>query len=55
MNSGRALHSQVTLRDGRVLVVGGAQRDAELYDPAKQHLVDLRESASCNAEGYEGI
>lgn len=34
MNSGRALHSQVTLRDGRVLVVGGAQRDAELYDPA---------------------
>ncbi len=34
MNSGRALHAQVTLGDGRVLVVGGAQRDAELFDPA---------------------
>lgn len=34
LNSGRSLHAQVTLRDGRVLVVGGAQRDAELFDPA---------------------
>ena len=33
INSGRSLHAQVTLRDGRVLVVGGAQRDAELFDP----------------------
>ncbi|MFO0425246.1 MAG: Kelch repeat-containing protein, partial [Planctomyces sp.] len=34
MNLGRTLHGQVTLRDGRVLVVGGAQKDAEIYDPA---------------------
>ena len=33
LHSGRALHAQVTLSDGRVLVIGGAQRDAELYDP----------------------
>lgn len=33
MHAGRSLHAQLTLRDGRVLVIGGAQRDAELYDP----------------------
>lgn len=35
MRSGRALHAQVTLKDGRVVVIGGAQTDAEIYDPAK--------------------
>lgn len=33
MNAGRSLHAQVTLRDGRVVVIGGAQKDAEVYDP----------------------
>ena len=37
MSRGRALHSAVTLEDGRVLVVGGINRialaDAEIYDP----------------------
>ncbi|MFO1093150.1 MAG: hypothetical protein U0992_07535 [Planctomycetaceae bacterium] len=35
MHQGRALHAQVTLRDGRVLVIGGAQKTAEIYDPAQ--------------------
>jgi len=33
MNAGRSLHAQVTLRDGRVAVIGGAQRTAEIFDP----------------------
>lgn len=33
LNFGRSLHAQLTLRDGRVVVVGGAQRTAEIYDP----------------------
>ena len=28
---GRSLHAQVTLRDGRVVVIGGAQNNAEIY------------------------
>ena len=35
MKSGRSLHAQLTLRDGRVLVIGGAQTDAEIFDPIK--------------------
>lgn len=35
MHQGRALHAQVTLRDGRVVVIGGAQKTAEIYDPKK--------------------
>lgn len=35
LNFGRALHAQVTLRDGRIVVIGGAQKNAEIYDPAK--------------------
>ena len=35
MNFGRSLHAQLTLRDGRVVVIGGAQTNAEIYDPAK--------------------
>lgn len=35
LNFGRALHAQVTLRDGRVVVIGGAQTTAEIYDPVK--------------------
>jgi hypothetical protein len=31
---GRSLHAQTTLRDGRVVVIGGAQSTAEIYDPA---------------------
>lgn len=31
----RSLHAQVTLRNGRVIVVGGAQLTAEIYDPEK--------------------
>jgi hypothetical protein len=34
MAFGRSLHAQVTLRDGRVVVVGGAQNSAEIYSPA---------------------
>lgn len=34
MNFGRSLHAQVTLRDGRVVVIGGAQDNAEIFDPA---------------------
>ncbi len=34
LRDGRALHAQVTLKDGRVVVIGGAQRNAEIYDPA---------------------
>ncbi len=33
MNFGRSLHAQVTLRDGRVAVIGGAQNTAEIFDP----------------------
>jgi hypothetical protein len=33
MNAGRSLHAQTTLADGRVVVVGGAQNDAEVFDP----------------------
>lgn len=33
MTDGRSLHAQLTLKDGRVLVIGGAQRNAEVYDP----------------------
>ncbi|MFO1001843.1 MAG: hypothetical protein U0936_16025 [Planctomycetaceae bacterium] len=32
---GRSLHAQVTLRDGRVVVIGGAQKNAEIYWPEK--------------------
>ncbi|WP_010583670.1 Kelch repeat-containing protein [Schlesneria paludicola] len=35
LHSGRALHAQLTLKDGRVVVIGGAQTDAEIYDPLK--------------------
>lgn len=35
LNEGRALHAQVTLKDGRVVVIGGAQTSSEIYDPAK--------------------
>ena len=35
LNEGRALHAQVTLKDGRVVVIGGAQASSEIYDPAK--------------------
>ncbi len=34
LKDGRALHAQLTLKDGRVVVIGGAQRNAEIYDPA---------------------
>ena len=34
LKDGRSLHAQVTLKDGRVVVIGGAQRSAEIYDPA---------------------
>jgi hypothetical protein len=33
MTFGRSLHAQVTLRDGRVVVIGGAQNNAEVYSP----------------------
>lgn len=33
LHFGRALHAQLTLRDGRVVVIGGAQQNAEVYDP----------------------
>jgi hypothetical protein len=33
LNFGRSLHAQLTLRDGRVVVIGGAQNHAEIYDP----------------------
>lgn len=33
LHFGRALHAQLTLRDGRVVVIGGAQKNAEVYDP----------------------
>lgn len=33
LHAGRALHAQLTLRDGRVVVIGGAHQDAEIYDP----------------------
>lgn len=33
LNFGRSLHAQVTLRDGRVAVIGGAQNTAEIFDP----------------------
>ncbi|MBL8848255.1 MAG: hypothetical protein JNG89_01165 [Planctomycetaceae bacterium] len=33
LHQGRALHAQLTLRDGRVVVIGGAQNSAEIYDP----------------------
>ena len=35
MHEGRALHAQVTLRDGRAVVIGGAQTSSEIYDPVK--------------------
>lgn len=35
MYEGRALHAQLTLRDGRVVVIGGAQTSSEIYDPVK--------------------
>lgn len=35
LHQGRALHAQLTLRDGRVVVIGGAQKTAEIYDPEK--------------------
>jgi len=35
LHEGRALHAQVTLRDGRVVVIGGAQASSEIYDPQK--------------------
>lgn len=35
LNEGRSLHAQLTLKDGRVLVVGGAQTSSEIYDPQK--------------------
>ena len=35
LHEGRALHAQVTLRDGRVVVIGGAQTSSEIYDPPK--------------------
>lgn len=36
LHFGRALHAQVTLRDGRVVVIGGAQTSAEIYDPRQE-------------------
>lgn len=33
MNFGRSLHAQVSLSDGRVAVIGGAQTTAEIFDP----------------------
>ncbi len=33
LHFGRSLHAQVTLRDGRVVVIGGAQTSAEIFDP----------------------
>jgi len=33
MSFGRSLHAQLTLRSGKVLVIGGAQVNAEIYDP----------------------
>ena len=33
MNLGRSLHAQLSLRDGRVVVIGGAQKNAEIYEP----------------------
>ncbi|MFO1005230.1 MAG: hypothetical protein U0929_04665 [Planctomycetaceae bacterium] len=35
LNEGRALHAQLTLKDGRVVVIGGAQTSSEIYDPQK--------------------
>ncbi len=35
LNEGRALHAQLTLKDGRVVVIGGAQTSSEVYDPQK--------------------
>ena len=35
MHQGRALHAQVTLSDGRVVVIGGEQKSSEIYDPKK--------------------
>ena len=35
LHHGRSLHAQVTLRDGRVVVIGGAQTTSEIYDPKK--------------------
>lgn len=35
LHEGRALHAQLTLRDGRVVVIGGAQTSAEIYDPVQ--------------------
>jgi hypothetical protein len=34
MTTGRSFHSAVLLRDGKVLVVGGGNASAEIYDPA---------------------
>lgn len=33
LNQGRALHAQVSLGDGRVVVIGGNRMTAEIYDP----------------------
>lgn len=35
LHEGRALHAQFTLRDGRAVVIGGAQTSAEIYDPVQ--------------------